>query len=67
MFYNCDDDTDEEIEIPKSRFTNNDILIFMIKKKKINIYEILEEMNKEQKDREKNCKIHDYININNNK
>jgi hypothetical protein len=52
---------DDEIIIPKSRFTEREILEKIIKKYEINIDEIISEMNNEKKEREESCKSHEYM------
>jgi hypothetical protein len=59
--YYYNDIEEEEIKIPKSRFTEQEILEKIIKKYKINIDEIISEMNDEQKEREKSCDLHEYM------
>jgi hypothetical protein len=60
-YYNTEEEEEEKIKIPKCRFTEKEILEKIILKYKINIDEIITEMNDEQKEREKSCKSHEYM------
>lgn len=56
-----------EFEIQKSNFTEKEIIIKIIKKYNINIKDVIDEMNKDKKEKENACEIHNYVKYKDNK